>query len=206
MPPAEGDRLIRQFRPDVVHVHKAYVQLSVAPVVVAARHGVPIVQTAHDYEFISASPVDSTGGRWDRNESRFSYRALNSTTMLARRFVHRPRVSRWIAVSRDLARSYREKAGIEMAVIPNFTEPSGCAGSLLARSGVVFVGRLSREKGVEHVLEAARTTPGSRSRSSERVRWPTGSPPPRPIWRTSNSAASSTTPTAGSCSEAPGSA
>ena len=158
---AEADRLIRQFRPDVVHVHKAYVQLSVAPVIVASRHGVPVLQTVHDYEFMSASPVDSAGHAWDRDESRFSYRALNSTTMLARRFLHRPRVSRWIAVSRDLAGRYREKAGIEMEVIPNFTEPSTAAPvPFSSRSGVVFVGRLSREKGVEHVLEAARNNPG----------------------------------------------
>ena len=63
---AAMERLIQDYRPDVVHVHKAYVQLSVAPVVLAARHGVPVIQTAHDYEFVSASPLDSDGGKWDR--------------------------------------------------------------------------------------------------------------------------------------------
>lgn len=154
---AATKRLIHEYQPDVVHVHKAYVQLSVAPVVIAARHGVPVVQTAHDYEFVSASPLDSGGGRWDRKETKFSYRALNSATGLIRRSVHRPRVSRWIAVSRDLARTYQDLGDIEMSVIPNFTDPSPAAPvPFETRSGVVFLGRLSSEKGIEHVLAAAR--------------------------------------------------
>ncbi len=154
------ESLILSFRPDVVHVHKAYVQLSVAPIVVAARHRLPIVQTAHDYEFISASPLDSTGGIWDRNEAKFSFRALNSATMVARRFVHRPRVWRWIAVSDDLASTYRSVGGIECSVIPNFTDKSPVAPVPFdKRKGVLFMGRLSPEKGVEHVLEAARLIP-----------------------------------------------
>jgi len=157
---AAMERLMRAYRPDVVHVHKAYVQLSVAPVVIAARHGVPVIQTAHDFEFVSASAVDSSGGLWDRKESRPSYRALNSATMLVRRSIHKPRVSRWIAVSRDLAQSYLELGRIEMTVIPNFTEPARFAPvPFEQRSGVVFVGRLSPEKGIEHVLEAAKLSP-----------------------------------------------
>jgi glycosyltransferase involved in cell wall biosynthesis len=157
---AAMERLIREYRPDVVHVHKAYVQLSVAPVVVASRNSVPVVQTAHDFEFVSASMVDPDGGLWDRDESRLSYRALNSATMLARRYVHRPRVDQWIAVSADLARAYRDSAGIEATVVPNFTEPSQVDPvPFEQRSGVVFIGRLAEEKGLEHVIEAARLAP-----------------------------------------------
>ena len=58
-------RLVKDFEPDLVHVHKAYVQLSVAPVVIASRMDVPVVQTLHDYEFISAINVDSTVARLD---------------------------------------------------------------------------------------------------------------------------------------------
>jgi len=154
--------LARSFRPDVVHVHKAYVQLSVAPVVVAARAGLPVVQTVHDYEFVSASPLDSSGRRWDHDESRLSYRALNSATFISRRRVHRPRVTRWIAVSRAVARIYDSAAGIGCEVIPNFVpESTAPALPLEARGGVLFLGRLSREKGIYDVIEAARRLPGT---------------------------------------------
>src|ERR1700761_8683387 len=53
-------RSIDDFRPDVVHLHKLYPQLSVAPVVAASSRRVPLVQTLHDYEFISASPLDDS--------------------------------------------------------------------------------------------------------------------------------------------------
>src|SRR5579884_881960 len=67
-------QLLAAFGPDVVHVHKLYPQLSVAPIVLAARASVPIVQTLHDYELLSASALDETGGRLDRDETRLPYR------------------------------------------------------------------------------------------------------------------------------------
>src|SRR5919197_178879 len=59
--------LVGRFRPQVVHAHKLYPQLSVAPVVAAAQAGLPIVQTLHDYELMSASYLDHSGGRVDRD-------------------------------------------------------------------------------------------------------------------------------------------
>jgi len=156
-------RLVMEFRPDITHFHKSYVQLSVAPVVVAKRLKLPVVQTVHDYEFLSASPLDSTGGHWDRDESKLSYRALNSSTFMARRHVHRPRVDRWIAVSRAVAEIHRNVGGIESEVIPNFTSVAASTPpDFGSREGVVFVGRLAPEKGIEFVIDAARALPGTK--------------------------------------------
>lgn len=156
--------LVDGFRPEVVHVHKAYVQLSVAPVVVAARRNLPLVQTVHDYEFVSASPFDSSGRRWDHDESRFAYQAVNSLTFPVRRRVHRPRITRWIAVSEVVADIYRS-AGIDCEVIPNFSAPSPRDPVPYEdRDGVLFLGRLTPEKGVRHLLAAARTLPDTRFR------------------------------------------
>ena len=71
---AATERLVRDFEPGVMHVQKLYPQLSVAPVRVAARHGLPVVQSLHDYELLSASPLDDTGGRLDRHEARVRHR------------------------------------------------------------------------------------------------------------------------------------
>jgi glycosyltransferase involved in cell wall biosynthesis len=152
--------LIEEFQPDVLHAHKLYNQLSVAPVVVASGANIPVVQTLHDYEFISASPFDHRGRWLDRDEVTLSYRTLNSAAFLVRRYVHRPRVSAWISVSRYVAERHARR-GIVSTVLPNFVigingEP--CPG-FDERRGAVFIGRLTPEKGVQDVLALAEAEP-----------------------------------------------
>jgi glycosyltransferase involved in cell wall biosynthesis len=152
-------RLLGGFRPQVVHAHKLYPQLSAAPVVVAARAGVPIVQTLHDYEFLSASYLDHRGRWLDRDESRPSFRALNTATYVLRRGLHARKVDAWIANSRYVAARH-ETRGIASTVLPAFVEPAtGDAPGYSERAGAVFVGRLHLEKGVRDVLELARLLP-----------------------------------------------
>ncbi len=55
---AATHRLIDDFAPDVVHLHKLYPQLSAAPAVVAARRQIPVVQTLHDYELLAGLAFD----------------------------------------------------------------------------------------------------------------------------------------------------
>jgi glycosyltransferase involved in cell wall biosynthesis len=141
--------LLADFRPDVVHAHKLYPQLSVTPVVAAARTQTPVVQTAHDHEFAPRSRADD-GARGMRGAARRQ----------ARRRLHVPRVDRWVAVSEHLARSYRER-GIPATAIP-YIAPSERPGHAADRTGVVFAGRLSHEKGVTHLAELARRVPEAR--------------------------------------------
>jgi glycosyltransferase involved in cell wall biosynthesis len=155
---AATERLLADFKPDLVHAHKLYPQLSVAPVVIAARHSVPVVQTAHDYEFVSASAIDHQGHRYDRDEDRLAYRLLNSLLFGLKRTIHAPRVSSWIAVSRDLADVYR-CGGIDALPLPNFVAPGGDPLGAGEREGALFVGRLAHEKGVDKVIELARRLP-----------------------------------------------
>jgi glycosyltransferase involved in cell wall biosynthesis len=158
---AAMERIVREFRPDVVHAHKLYPQLSVAPVVVAARHRVPVVQTLHDFELVSASLLDVRGGRLDRDETKFRFRLLNEATLPVRRGAHARRVSVFVAVSRFVARVYAAH-GIEAEVLPNFVSVSDGHGrrGFDDRDGVVFWGRLRPEKGVDDVIEMAKLLPG----------------------------------------------
>jgi glycosyltransferase involved in cell wall biosynthesis len=157
---AATERLIADFAPDVVHSHKLYPQLSVAPVVVAARHSVPVVQTAHDYEFISASIIDDRGRSYDRDEERLAYRLLNSLLFRIKRVAHVPRIATWITVSRDVAGLYRERARIESRPLPNFVAPDKLEPVPFSqREGALWVGRLATEKGLDDVIELARRLP-----------------------------------------------
>lgn len=152
-------RLLTSFRPDVVHAHKLYPQLSVAPIVVASRHGVPVVQTLHDYEFISASSIDDSGGHLDRDEDGLTYRTLNTVLFGVKRIAHVPRVDHWISVSRSTGAAYSGH-GITATVLPNFTLPfSGPLPNFDGRSGVLFIGRLAEEKGLRQVLDLPQLLP-----------------------------------------------
>ena len=159
---AAMQRLIDEFRPDVVHAHKLYPQLSVAPVVVAARAEVPVVQTLHDFEMISASSIDARGGVWDADETRVRFKLLNAAMRPVHRRVHAPRVSAFVAVSRFVARVHAAH-GIDATVFPNFVharEPSAAdVPGFEERSGIVFLGRLRPEKGVLDVIGLAKRLP-----------------------------------------------
>ena len=156
-----SDVLIDRFEPDVVHLHDIYPQLSVAPVVVAAGRGVPVVQTLHNYELISASPVDHRGGRLDRGHAPPSTRLLRTVLGAVRTTFHVPRVTAWIAVSRFVAEAYA-RHGISAEVLENFIDAPapGPRSGFEERQGIVFAGRLAPEKGVRDVIALARKLPG----------------------------------------------
>lgn len=48
-------KIIRAFKPDVIHAHNLYTHLSPSVLSAARREGIPVVLTAHDYGYISAN-------------------------------------------------------------------------------------------------------------------------------------------------------
>lgn len=153
------ETLLDEFRPNVVHAHKLYPQLSVAPLVLAHRRGVPVVQTLHDYEMISASAINHSRANVDRTEDKLAYRLLNTLTFPVRRTLHRKSITRFISISTYVAEQHA-RHGIRSAVIPNAVEPlPGTDVPLQGRTAVVFAGRLDPNKGVEDLLECARLLP-----------------------------------------------
>lgn len=154
---AAAKTLVERFRPDVVHFHDLYPQLSVAPVVVAARLRVPTVQTLHNYELISASPTDHRGSRLDRGPEPVTVRTLRTALGVVRRVVHVPRISRFVAVSRHMAETFAAH-GIQADVMPNFVESGGdgVRPGFAERAGIAFVGRLTEEKGARDAIALAR--------------------------------------------------
>lgn len=58
------DRLIDAFRPDVIHVHNIYTQISPSILAVAKKRGIPVVMSVHDYALVSANY-----SLWNRDRS-----------------------------------------------------------------------------------------------------------------------------------------
>ena len=153
---------IRAARPDILHAFKLYPQLSVAPIAAAAQAGIPVVQSALDYEFISANPLDEKGSAHDRAETRLAYRRLNELLHLVRRRWHTPRVGRFVTCSRFVAARYASK-GLVARVAPNPVQAyAEAVGGWNEREGAVFAARLHESKGVRDVVRAAELLPETR--------------------------------------------
>jgi glycosyltransferase involved in cell wall biosynthesis len=164
------DELIVRFRPDVVHLHNPYPLISPRLVQVAHRHGVPIVQTVHNYRhrcmngllFRDGATCTSCEGRLGALPGllRGCYRDshLQSAVMGVTLTVHRrtwPKMDRFIAVSPFVA----ERMGSwgiganQIRVVAN-PVPEAPPAPDHRGEGLLFVGRLSVEKGVDLLLDA----------------------------------------------------
>ncbi|MFB3922527.1 MAG: glycosyltransferase [Terriglobia bacterium] len=165
-------RLIHEDRPDVVHAHNTFTQISPSIYEACRESGVPLVQSLHNFRLLCPSanffrsghvcqecPRD---GLW-RSLLYGCYRQSHAATaavvaMLAvhrRRHTWQEKVDGYIALS-DFARRAFIQGGIPEAKLhikPNFVYPDP-----RPRSGggdyALFIGRLSPEKGIRTLAEA----------------------------------------------------
>jgi glycosyltransferase involved in cell wall biosynthesis len=169
--------LIDRMRPDVVHVHNFFPLLTSAVHAAAQARGIPVVQTLHNYRLFCAAATFERDGQVCElclqgsrlNAVRYRcYRgsALGSAAMAAmqRRLIDRglltDNVDRFIALT-EFARGKYVEGGLpagKLALKPNFLDRPERPPAA-ARSGVLFVGRLSHEKGVDRLVKAWRDLP-----------------------------------------------
>lgn len=168
-------REIERFRPDVVHVHNLFPLLTPSIYDACRDAGVPVVQSLHNYRLACAGAMlfrdgkpceDCIHGSPYQGALHGCYRGSRAGSLAVARMidVHRrndtwnTRVDRFIALTRFAKERYIA-AGIEparIAVKPNFVPDPGRmpAGTQQPRSGALFVGRLSPEKGLRLLLHA----------------------------------------------------
>lgn len=165
-------REIALWRPDIAHVHNIFPRLSLAVFEVLASLGVPTVQTLHNYRWLCAKATFLRDGaecrlcslgdhgpavryacfRHSRLLSFFYKRALERNH---REGVAAKAVGRYLCVSEFVRQAYLN-AGYDpdrLLVKGHFVEAVGAARPA-GDGSVLYVGRLSEEKGF-HVLAAA---------------------------------------------------
>jgi len=161
--------LLASERPDVLHLHNPYPLLSPWVVRTAHAHGVPVVQTVHNFRHVCVSGVFSRQGRpcqdcvgraWAAPAVRHAcYRGsraqsvVMATALAAHRGTWR-RVDRFLALNPTLGR-HLATLGVpddRVVVRPNVVADPGR--HAVAGDGFLFAGRLSAEKGVTLLLDA----------------------------------------------------
>jgi glycosyltransferase involved in cell wall biosynthesis len=179
--PAQRDlrAIIREHRPDVLHLHNPYPLLSPWVIRTAQAAGVPVVHTVHNYRQVCASGVyfrdghlctDCTGRRFPAPAVEHAcYRGsrAQSVVMASALAAHRStwhRVDRFIALT-DAIAQHLIGYGIDesrIVVKPNSTPDPGPPQPL--GDGFLFMGRLTEEKGVRLLIDAWRRQPAGRLR------------------------------------------
>jgi glycosyltransferase involved in cell wall biosynthesis len=166
------DRVLRSFRPDVVHLHNIYHQLSPSVLRPLAERRVPAVMTLHDYKLVCPSYLFLAQGRVCEAclDGHFRHAvtrrckdgSLAASTVLAiesglhRRTGAYGPVQVFICPSRFLAAKMAQ-GGVypdRMEVLGSFVDSVDPAGGTTGGDGVVYAGRLSNEKGVDVLVEA----------------------------------------------------
>jgi glycosyltransferase involved in cell wall biosynthesis len=175
-PQAQRDlaALIKAERPDVLHLHNPYPLLSPWVVRTAHAHGVPVVQTVHNFRHTCANGLYFRDGHQchDCLGKAFPYPAVQhacyrgskaqSAIMATTLAVHRGTwrsVDRYLALTPAIADHLRS-FGItdeQITVKPNGVPDPGRHEQ--AGNGLLFVGRFSEEKGLDLLIDAWRRHP-----------------------------------------------
>jgi glycosyltransferase involved in cell wall biosynthesis len=168
--------LAKQVRPDVAHIHNTWYAQSPAVVWALHRSGIPTVMTLHNYRLLCANgqlfrdgvPCEDCVGAspWHgvqhgcyRDSGVLSVPAAGTIALHDRLRTWNRAVDRFLVLS-EFAREQLIRGGLppeRIEVKPNFVpDPGPRSCSAASSRTVLYVGRLSAEKGVELLVEAWR--------------------------------------------------
>lgn len=172
------ESLCERFRPDVIHVHNTFPLISPSLYWAAARRYVPVVQTLHNFRLLCPQAIflregkiceDCVGKLPWRAVTRKCYRdstvqsAVITSMLATHRAIgtYRERITRYIALN-SFARNKYVEGGLPASrfrIKPNFVA-STAHPTWEQRSGGMYVGRLSSEKGLDVLARAVHLAPG----------------------------------------------
>ena len=172
------ERLLEEARPDIAHLHNIYHHISPSILAPIKKRNIPIVMTLHDYHLISPNYTLFHHGKIHEKDARGlhmrciankcvkdsrMYSAVGVVQMIVQQKILKlyKHVDVFVAPSnfmRDLCIKY----GIEkhkIIHIPHPIDTTNVTPYYEDNGYVLYMGRLSEEKGVDVLAEAAKMTP-----------------------------------------------
>ncbi len=170
-------RLIQEYKPDLIHVYEVYPFFSPWILVECRRAGIPVVMSCHDYRLTCPTAMHFCDGRicerclrgreyWclfrncRGNIFESLAHALRSTFARKLRLFHE-NVSLFIILS-EFARTRLIESGLpanRIVVLPNMAALDHQGLIPDGRGYAAFAGRMSKEKGIDMLIAAARQLP-----------------------------------------------
>ncbi|PKQ70705.1 glycosyltransferase family 4 protein [Raineya orbicola] len=168
---------IKDFQPQILHIHNFWKEASPAVYYVAKRYNIPVVQTLHNFRLLCANALllrqnqpcelcvkktfPLAGIRYACYENRFITAQLTFLSTIHKVLgTWKNLVSHYITITEFAKRKFLASAlhlqENQISVKPNFVEDRGEASMEDRESYFLFVGRLSVEKGVQTLMEATR--------------------------------------------------
>lgn len=166
-------RLIKEEKPDIVHLHIYYGQITPSILGEFVSQGIPVVQTLHEYKLIcpvatmarNGAVCDAccSGSYWKAalhrcNRGSLLRSLVSSTEAYSSRWLGSVRkVDHFIAVS-DFVRETMVAYGIpdsRISTVHNFVESAGFEPSYEPGSYFLYFGRLEEVKGIKTLISAA---------------------------------------------------
>lgn len=169
--------LIDATRPDLVHCHNIYHQLTPSIIGPAKSRGVPVILTLHDSKPVCPAYLRLSGGKpcsacIDGNFGQVLQRRcadgsfakstlLYAEAVIQRRLGNYEKVDRFIAPSRFMLESVSHRISPEkMSLLYNGIDLAGISMGTQDDGYVLYLGRLASEKGIDTLLRAHANTSG----------------------------------------------
>ncbi len=167
-------KAIRQYRPDIIHIHNLHYAIGPIAIRIAKRLGMPIVTTLHNYRLLCPSATLFHDGRLFTNSLHvpFPWKAIrlgvhshsvSKTFWLAFTVWLHKKIGTWLLVDRyitltDFAKQVFAGSSLGVPELKFVTKPNFVSNRVQVaeprENHFLFIGRLTEEKGINVLLEA----------------------------------------------------
>ncbi len=175
---AKVEAHITDFKPDVIHIHNLFYIASPSILYAAKKHQIPVVMTLHNFRLICSGALLLRDGKVcelcvDKKfplagikHGCFQGSKAKTAQLTATVGIHKSlgswknKVDRYLVFSPFLKQRFLDSSlqikEEQLSVKPNFVEDFGFSPMSNRQSSYLFIGRLSIEKGIDTLIEAAK--------------------------------------------------